>query len=52
MKLYSTRNKSYLASLSEAVMQGLPPDNGLYMPTQIPSLSPTFWGNLAKMDLP
>ncbi|NRB61474.1 MAG: threonine synthase [Saprospiraceae bacterium] len=52
MKLYSTRNKSYLASLSEAVMQGLPPDNGLYMPTQIPSLSPTFWGNLAKSDLP
>jgi threonine synthase len=38
MQLYSTNNRSHIVSLKEAVFKGLPDDNGLYMPTQIPEL--------------
>jgi threonine synthase len=38
MKLYSTKNQKDLVSLKEAVMTGLPKDNGLYMPFNIPQL--------------
>ncbi|MEO1451920.1 MAG: threonine synthase, partial [Bacteroidota bacterium] len=43
MELYSTNNSSLRVSLREAVLQGLPPDNGLYMPIQIPVLDEEFW---------
>ncbi|MEK7623363.1 MAG: hypothetical protein AAB408_01690 [Patescibacteria group bacterium] len=33
MKLYSTNNKNLVVSLREAVLQGLSPDGGLFMPT-------------------
>ncbi|MCB9285593.1 MAG: threonine synthase [Lewinellaceae bacterium] len=39
MRYYSTKNKNHLASLQEAVLRGLPPDNGLYMPEHIPAFS-------------
>lgn len=42
MQLYSTKNRSHLVSLKEAVLKGLPPDNGLYMPEEIPSLPADF----------
>lgn len=42
MKLYSTKDKSHVVSLKEAIMKGLPPDNGLYMPCSIPHLSQDF----------
>ncbi len=42
MRFYSTNNRSELVSLRQAVFQGLPPDNGLYMPENIPNLSPSF----------
>jgi len=48
MKLYSTKDKSNIADLQEAVMKGLPDDNGLYMPFSIPSLPETFIKNLAE----
>ena len=48
MLLYSTKNKNNQASLQEAVMKGLPDDNGLYMPEHIPSLNPEFIQNLAN----
>ncbi len=48
MKLYSTKNRKHVVSLKEAVMKGLPPDNGLYMPERIPSLPKTFIKNLSK----
>lgn len=32
---YSTQNPQHRVSLEEAVLRGLPPDNGLYMPEQI-----------------
>ena len=48
MLLYSTKNKNNQASLQEAVMKGLPDDNGLYMPEYIPQLHPEFIQNLAN----
>lgn len=46
MQLYSTRNPQHLVDLREAVFRGLPPDNGLYMPTQIPALEADFLAQL------
>ena len=46
MQLYSTKHQSADVDLKEAVLKGLPPDNGLYMPTEIPLLPQTFWDNL------
>ncbi|MFT5165566.1 MAG: threonine synthase [Saprospiraceae bacterium] len=48
MKLYSTQNPSSYFSLKEAVIKGLPDDNGLFMPTVLPSLSGDFISNLSK----
>lgn len=42
MKFYSTKNPQHLVNLRTAVMQSLPPDNGLYMPENIPLLSADF----------
>ena len=46
MKLYSTKNPTKFVSLKEAVFKGLPEDNGLYMPENIPQLSADFIKNL------
>lgn len=46
MKLYSTKHQSPAIDLSTAVLKGLPPDNGLYMPYEIPKLNDDFWKNL------
>lgn len=48
MKLYSTNNTSKFVSLKEAVLKGLPEDNGLYMPEVVPQLSKDFIKNLAS----
>ena len=50
MKLYSTKNKQELVSLKEAVLKGLPQDNGLYMPTSIPALPLDFIQNLPSFS--
>lgn len=42
MKLYSTNHQSPLVPLKTAVLQGLPPDNGLYMPQDLPRLPDSF----------
>ncbi len=42
MLLYSTNNPSLRASFKEAVMKGLPDDNGLFMPVDIPALQEGF----------
>ena len=39
MKFVSTRNSSLQVSASEAILQGLAPDGGLYVPESFPSLS-------------
>lgn len=46
MRLYSTKSRGHYTSLREAVLRGLPPDNGLYMPASIPALPPSFLQNL------
>ena len=46
MRLYSTKNATNFVSLEEAVFKGLPDDNGLFMPEDIPLLPDTFIKNL------
>lgn len=48
MQLYSTKNKTNIVSLQEAVFKGLPEDNGLYMPVRIPRLPAEFLENLDR----
>lgn len=50
MELYSTRGESPNVNLKEAVFKGLPSDNGLFMPTEIPQLDPDFVANIEKYD--
>ena len=46
MQFYSTNNRSTRVSLKEAVLEGLAPDNGLYMPVTIPQLPDSFFKEL------
>ncbi|WP_215223260.1 threonine synthase [Echinicola shivajiensis] len=50
MKFYSTNNKEHLVSLKEAVIKGLAPDQGLYMPEKIPQLSASFFESIHSMS--
>ncbi len=50
MELYSTNGQSPNVGLREAVFRGLPPDNGLYMPTAIPQLSESFFAQLPELE--
>ncbi|MEO0639915.1 MAG: pyridoxal-phosphate dependent enzyme [Bacteroidota bacterium] len=52
MRLYSTQTPSHQVSLKEAVMRGLPPDNGLYMPLEIPQLPADFWASAPSLTFP
>lgn len=51
MKYYSTNGKSPIASLKDAVVKGLAPDGGLYMPERIPAIPKAFFNNLQEMSL-
>ncbi len=51
MKYYSTNRKVKPVSFREAVVKGLPEDNGLFMPETIPVLSKTFFDNLSNKSL-
>lgn len=51
MHYYSTNKKAPVASLQEAVVRGLAPDKGLYMPEKIGRLSPTFFSNIENRGL-
>jgi threonine synthase len=50
MKLYSTKDKTHIVDLKEAVLRGLPPDNGLYMPEHIPELPQDFINSLSDLS--
>lgn len=50
MKYYSTNGKAPLATLEEAVVRGLAPDKGLYMPQEIRKLPHDFFDNIDKMS--
>lgn len=46
MKYYSTKNKALRKNFREAVIEGLPADNGLYMPEFIPQLSKDYFDKI------
>lgn len=50
MKYYSTNHKAPLASLQQAVEQGLAPDRGLYMPERLNLLPNTFFEHIDEMS--
>jgi len=52
MRLYSTKDPNELITLREAVLQGMPLDNGLYMPLEFPRLPLQFFLDLSGMTLP
>jgi threonine synthase len=49
MNFYSTSNPSHLVNLTEAVVKGLAPDQGLYMPETIPVLEASFFANFSEL---
>lgn len=51
MKYYSTNKQAPNVSLQEAVVKGLAPDKGLYMPEKIKVLPQSFYDNITKMSL-
>jgi threonine synthase len=46
MKYYSTKNKALRKSFREAVIEGLPSDNGLFMPELIPELPRDYFDRI------
>jgi threonine synthase len=48
MKFYSTNNRNLKVDLRQAVTEGLAPDNGLYMPVEIPRFSDDFFKGIAN----
>ncbi len=51
MKYYSTNGKASLATLEQAVVNGLAQDRGLYMPERIKPLSQDFFDNIEHLGL-
>lgn len=47
---YSTKNKNVKVSLQEAVMSGLAPDGGLFMPAAVETLSENFLKEMNSMS--
>lgn len=52
MKFYSTKRQSPEVTFEEAIMQGLPTDNGLFMPEKINTLPASFFENIAQFSFP
>ena len=50
MKYYSTNHNSPEVSLSEAVVKGLAPDRGLYMPESLKQLPASFFEGIDRMS--
>lgn len=50
MKLFTTNNKNYKVGFREAVLQGLAPDGGLFMPESLPRFSPSFINSLSGLS--
>lgn len=50
MKYYSTEGKSPLVNLQDAVVKGLAPDNGLYMPETIKQLPASFFEKIDTLS--
>ncbi|MBL7785358.1 MAG: threonine synthase [Chitinophagales bacterium] len=52
MLFYSTKHQSPKVNLRDAVMLGLPPDNGLYMPEKIGHLPDNFFETADQLSFP
>ncbi len=52
MKFFSTNRKSPTVGFKEAVINSLPPDNGLYFPESIPTLSAEVLSDFSSLTLP
>ena len=50
MKYYSTNKQAPLATLKEAVVKGLAPDRGLYMPERIEHLPQSFFDEIDRLS--
>lgn len=50
MRFYSTNNHQQFCDLKTAVIQGLAPDNGLYMPESILPLPQSFWASARNLS--
>lgn len=50
MKYHSTNNPSHQVDLKEAILRSLPPDNGLYMPNELPVLGDAFWSSYRDLS--
>ena len=48
MYLYSTNNSNIRVGLKEAILKGIPEDNGLYMPHEVPKLDEEFIRGLSS----
>lgn len=51
MKFFSTQNPDLQSNLKDAVLHGLAPDRGLYMPEEIPILPDDFWEKLPGKEM-
>ncbi len=49
MRYYSTVDKHHIVSLQQAVLKGLAPEQGLYMPEQIKRLPKEFFDSMATL---
>jgi len=52
MKYYSTKDKSHQVSLRQAVLSGMPADNGLYMPEKLPQVPDKILKNCSQLTFP
>lgn len=51
MRYYSTNRKSESTTLGDAVVRGLAPDRGLYMPERITTIPKAFFNHIGEMSL-
>jgi threonine synthase len=51
MNYYSTKDKNHHVNFREAVLKGIAPDGGLYMPSQIPQLEQSFFESLPNYTI-
>jgi len=51
MQYYSTNNKNLKVSFREALLKGLSPDGGLFLPEEIPQLDMSFLNNLHNYSI-
>jgi len=52
MKYYSTKDKTHQVSLRQAVLSGMPADNGLYMPERLPQVPDKILKNCSQLTFP